>query len=88
MIRPLHILEDLKGRICKIHPIAFKICDDEDRYTIEKLWFFQEVHVSRVIFKFIDQKPIWHKNDWHYCIEESDTKDWYWFPLNYLIICV
>lgn len=89
MIRPMHILPDLVGKIAHLHPMAAKY-DPKDSYSINKydqLLFFQNVHDCRMFFRFINESPYFTFNTWHYCLEDSELKDWYWFTLNQLIIC-
>lgn len=87
MIRPLHLLSDLVGKICKIRAEAYKYNTGYSEYRIKELLWFQNEHYSRLFFTFIDETPEWDKNTYLYCIEDSELKDWYWFPLNALTIC-
>lgn len=89
MIRPLHLLPDLVGKICKLRPEAAKHITGYDKGRIAELLFFQNVHNSKMFFTFINEPPHWDKglNQYFYCIEDSELKDWYWFPLNTLTIC-
>ena len=89
MIRPLHLLPDLIGKICHLRPEAAKYQTGYDEHRIEQLLFFQNEHCCKMFFTFKDEPPHWDKeyNQYYYCIEDSELKDWYWFPLNALTVC-
>lgn len=92
MIRPLHLLPDLVGKICKLRPEAAKYYVGYSEYRIDQidqLLFFQNQHYSKMFFTFVNEPPYWEGkyNRYNYCIQDSELNDWYWFPLNALIVC-
>lgn len=86
MIRPIHILDDLVGKIAHLVPYAEKFAIANE-HEYDRLFFFQNIHVCRMFFRFVRETPHWHNNQWYYCLEDSESGDYYWFCLNQLIIC-
>lgn len=88
IVRNMHLLPGLLGKIAHLHPqCAHHDPTGYHSHKYDQLLFFQNQHMCKMFFRFIDQPPHWKDGYWLYCLEDSEMKDWYWFNLNQLIIC-
>lgn len=97
MLRIAEIHTDLIGKIAKLNNIAYHLeLEYEEMYKVgnanrmKTLLFFQNEHICKMMFLFIDEKPIKKFNETWFCLKEIGNGvngDWHWFTLNQLIIC-
>lgn len=89
-----HLLNDLKGKSCRLTQIAYVedlILNLNSDLTARLI---QSQDIYGTVFIFLDVEPYYKFNRYWYCIadkdEIADTEDvenWYWFSLNQLILC-
>jgi hypothetical protein len=100
MLRVADLHTEYIGKIAKLHPMAAEL---ESQYeelfkigntaSVEYLLFFQNEHICKMAFMFIDSKPIHRHNMTWFCLKEITTTrhkvcgNWHWFTLDQLIIC-